>query len=335
MPQARRQHANKGDAIPWLLEHENPSARYLTLRHLLDEEWKEEVSEAQASIMSWAPVQAILASMDPERFWGRRDRPFYGGAVGTHAMLKLLADVGASRTPQIEAACNNLLENGQHECGGFTYDGTLSRTLLCYTGIAVRTLLHFGFIGDARVSRALAYLVERSDTSGGLKCPYTDGPACHWGIVKALTAFAEVPLANRAPFPYRTAVSRLAEVLLEHRFDWNGSDGRWLQFGFPLDYQSDMIELCDVLARLGFGVDPRMRRLLSVVEEFQNEDGRWEKGYGTRALRLESKGQPSKWITISALRAFRNTEQSLVDDYRAEAFAREVISEWEDGTSGS
>lgn len=334
MPQGRLQEVLRGDPLPWLLEDENPSARYLTLRHLLEGEWESQISEARASIMAWSPVSEIVALMNPQTFWGRRDRPFYAGAVGTHAMLKLLADLGAACTPQIQSACENLLEYGQHDCGGFTYDGTLGRTLLCYTGIAVRTLLHFGFDGDPRVSRAFDYLVKRSDEPDGAKCPYADGPGCQWGTVKALTAFAEVPLTDRPP-AHQCAVNRLTESLLEHDFDWDGRDARWLQFGFPLDYQSDLVELCDVLARLGFGVDPRMRQLLRIVTARQNGDGRWEKGYGTRALRLESRGQPSKWITISALRALRNTQLSLLEDDRAEIFAIEVIAEWDNSTSES
>ena len=334
MTQRRRQDVLRGEPLPWLLEDENPSARYLTLQYLLEGEWESQISEARASIVLWSPVCGIMALMDPQSFWGRRDRPFYGGAVGTHAMLKLLADLGAACTPQIESACENLLEYGQHDCGGFTYDGTLSRTLLCYTGIAVRTLLHFGFYTDPRVSRAFDYLVKRSDELDGSKCPYADGPGCQWGTVKALTAFAEVPLADR-PHAHVGAVSKFAESLLEYDFDWEGRDARWLRFGFPLDYQSDLVELCDVLARLGFGVDPRMRQLLRIVTARQDEDGRWGKGYGTRALRLENRGQPSKWITISALRALRNTRLSLLENERTEAFAREVIAEWENATSES
>ncbi len=307
----------KADPSPWLLEPENPSARYLTLRHLLDcAEQDSQASEARAAIPAWPPVHEILSVMDPVDFWGRADRPFYGGAVGTHASLNLLAELGMPRTLQIEAACENLFEHGQHESGGFTYDGAPGRIFLCYTGNGIRTLIHFGYRSDPRLERALEYLVALSTQPDGLTCLYASGEKCQWGITKALAAFAALPSDNRTPDRMR-AVKALADGVLDHEFDFEGRDARWLDFGFPLDYQSDLVELCDALARLDYGTDPRLRRLLDVVLADQTDDGRWVKRYGTRALQVEERGQPSKWITIRALRALKHTHRAIAQAERA------------------
>lgn len=301
----------RGDPFPWLLEEENPSARYLTLRCLLGHPEEDScVTEARMAIPEWPPVREILALMDPVDFWGRADRPFYGGAVGTQAVLHLLAELGQPSTPELQAACENLLKHGQHEKGGFTYDGTPGRIFLCYTGNAIRTLLCFGYLGDRRIKRALKYLAARSTTPGGLTCPYAGGERCQWGITKALGAFAALPADERTPDHMR-AVRTLADAVLDHEFDFEGRDARWLEFGFPLDYQSDLVELCDILARLGYGTDPRLERLLEMVVAAQTGEGRWVKEYGTRALRMERRGQPSKWVTIRALRAIRHTQEEI------------------------
>ena len=105
--------------------------------------------------------------------------------------------------------------------------------------------------------------------------------------------------------------------MLDHEFDFEDHDARWLNFGFPLDYQSDLIELCDVLARLGYGPDPRFQRLLDIVLEAQTDEGRWIKKYGTRALQVEGRGQPSKWLTIRALRAIKHTQRAIFQAERA------------------
>jgi hypothetical protein len=301
----------KAAPFPWLLEPENPSARYLTLRYLLDhDESDSQTTEARMAIQDWPPVREILALMDPVNFWGRADRPFYGGAVGTHATLHLLAELGAPRTPQIEAACENLLEHGQHISGGFTYDGSPGRIMLCYTGNAARTLTHFGYRGDARAERTFECLTARSAAPSGLACPYSEGEVCQWGITKALAAFADLPPADRAPDRLR-AVRVLADAVLDHAFDFEGRDARWLEFGFPLDYQSDLVELCDALARLDYGSDPRFQRLLDQVLDAQTGEGRWVKRYGTRALHVEKQGQFSKWVTIRALRAIKHAHQTI------------------------
>jgi hypothetical protein len=308
----------RGDPLPWLLEEENPSARYLTLRDLFDcADCDSQAADARAAIPTWTPVAEITSSMDPVDFWGRAERPFYGGAVGTAAILGLLADLGHPHTDQIEAACENLFEHGQHESGGFAYDGSPGRIFLCYTGNAVRTLIHFGYAGDPRLQRAINYLVERASTPGGLTCSYADGEACQWGIAKALTAFSSLPAAQRADDLVRT-VEVLADSVLDYTFDLEGRDARWLDFGFPLDYQSELTELCCALACLGYGTDPRLQELLAIVRGAQSPEGRWIKRYGTRALQLEEKGKPSKWVTIRALHAIKCTHETITEATLAE-----------------
>lgn len=303
--------------LPWLLEPENPSARYLTLRHLSGcAEQDSQAAEARAAIPAWPPVKEILALMDPVDFWGRSNRPFYGGAVSTHATLHLLAELGQPSTPALRSACENLLEHGQHESGGFTHDGTSGHIFLCGTGNSIRTLIHFGLWGDPRLERAFDYLAVRCSTPHNLTCPYADGEACQWGITKALGAFAALPASERAP-EHNHAVVTLADAVLDHPFDLEGRDARWLDFGFPLDYQSDLVELGDILARLGYGLDPRFRRLLDMVIAARSSDGRWIKRYGTRALHVEERQKPSKWITIHALRALLYTQRSFEEARRA------------------
>ena len=319
----------RADPIPWLLERENPSTRYLTLRHLLDSgERDSQVMEARAAIPAWPPVREILAVMDPVDFWGRAERPLYGGAVGTQATLDLLAELGLPRLAQIEAACENLLEHGQHTDGGFSYDGTPGRILLCHTSTAVRTLIHFGYQDDPRLERAVEYLVTRSTAPTGLTCAYADGEKCGWGITKALAAFAALHAAKRAAGT-ALAVEMLADAVLDQEFEFEGRDSRWLNFGFPLHYQSDLVELCDALARLGYGLDPRFRRLLDIVLAAQTGEGRWIKRYGTRALTVEEQGQPSKWVTIRALRALKHAWETAVRSVQAEM--RNRVS-WFSGT---
>jgi hypothetical protein len=104
----------------------------------------------------------------------------------------------------------------------------------------------------------------------------------------------------------------LADAVLDHEFDFGGHDAQWLDFGFPLHYQSDLAELVDVLARLDYDLDPRFRRLLDIVLAAQTAEGRWIKRYGTRALQVEVQGQPSKWITIRALRPIKHGWEAVL-----------------------
>jgi len=295
-----------GDLFAWLLDTSNPSARYLTLRDLFEDgEADPAAAQAQARIAQWGPVREILAAMHPEEFWGRFQRPFYGGALSTQATLNLLAELGVPTSPLLEAACEHLLQYGQHPNGGFAPDLSSEEASLCYTGIAIRTLLHFGFAGDPRLERAFDYLVERANRPLGLRCTCWEAEMCGWGVTKALSAFAALPPATATPERMRAAHT-MADTILDSLSDLGGRDARWLELGFPLDYQSDLAELCDALAGLS-GIDPlgdaRFSRLLDALLEIRSPEGWWVKSFGTRALQVERLGSPSKWITIRALRA--------------------------------
>lgn len=307
------------DVLEWLLDPSNPSARYLTLRDLFDESAESpSVREVQASIPIWEPVRQILAMVNPVDFWGRARRPFYGGALSTQATLSLLAELGLPSSPIVEAACEHLLADGQCADGGFGPD-TQGAGMLCYTGIAIRTLLQFGFTDDPRVERAIDSLVARVTRPGGLTCPCCPERFCGWGVAKALTAFAALPPALRSPERIQAA-RELADMILDYKFDFDGVDARWLEFGFPLDYQSDLVELCDALAGLGF-LDPlsdvRFATLLDVLANAQTHDGRWIKHFGTRVFSVEKRGVPSKWITLRALRAFKRVGRIAANAVRA------------------
>ena len=305
------------DLLDWLLDWDNPSARHLALRDLFDGgEHDPAAREAQRAIEDWRPVREILTAMDPISFWGRSEWPFYGGPLSTHATLYLLARLGLPRIPQIIPACESLAEYGQLPSGGFSRDHTEEGLSLCITGTATYTLIRFGYAADPRVERALSYLMRCGVEPGGLGCVCADGPVCEWGAVKAVSAFAALPASERTPGRLRAA-RMMADVLLDRPFDFDGPDAHWLEFGFPTDYQSDLAELCDVLAQLELGADPRLDPLLDLLVESCGPAGRWMKHFGTRALRVERRGEPSKWITIRALRALKRARRTGTEDMRS------------------
>ena len=78
----------------------------------------------------------------------------------------------------------------------------------------------------------------------------------------------------------------------------------WLRLGFPLMYQTDILELLDILTRLGIR-DKRMDSAIDKLLARQAEDGKWELKStfnGRFHTNIEKKGYPSKWITLHAYR---------------------------------
>ena len=72
----------------------------------------------------------------------------------------------------------------------------------------------------------------------------------------------------------------VAEALLSYTFDFEGKEARWLRFGFPWNYQSDLLDALEALAACGCAADPRFRALADHVRDRQGDDGRWLKEGG-------------------------------------------------------
>lgn len=89
----------------------------------------------------------------------------------------------------------------------------------------------------------------------------------------------------------------------------------WRRFGFPLHYNSDILEAMRSLVQAGAPKrSPRVRSALEHILECRTRDGRWKLRHswnGKMIANVERKGQPSRWITFQALwvlRYFRGLE---------------------------
>ena len=294
----------KGNPIDWLLEEENPSVRYFTLSEILGESQDSpEVKRARKAIGEWGLVRQALALQAPEGYWGDSiDKPY--GARRTSGYFTLLADVGLERNEGIDRAADYLFQRSQStRDSGFSIEAK-QRSVYCLTGYLVRSLLRFGFLGDPRLDKAMANLVTTAEEPTLLDCAANQRKPCQWGMVKMLSAFAEIPDAERSP-RMKAAIGNLVDQLLDYPFDFQGREKRWLSFGFPYQYQSDLLDMLTVLAELAYGRDSRFRGYAEIVVSMQDEKGRWLKRAGGRIVDVGKNGQPNKWITLSALRVVK------------------------------
>jgi hypothetical protein len=105
------------------------------------------------------------------------------------------------------------------------------------------------------------------------------------------------------------------EFLMSHNLgiaDYPSRNNRvspnWFKFGYPLSYTSDILEALEVLAKLGRLRDPRLADAIQFMPSKQDNDGRWKLEYtlnGRMWTDIERKGEPSKWITLRAMRILR------------------------------
>lgn len=82
----------------------------------------------------------------------------------------------------------------------------------------------------------------------------------------------------------------------------------WLKFGYPLHYNSDILEVMRSMADAGVKYDSRMDNALDIIESKKLQSGRWKMEFslnGKMWVDIEKRGQPSKWITYHAMRVLR------------------------------
>lgn len=80
----------------------------------------------------------------------------------------------------------------------------------------------------------------------------------------------------------------------------------WLRFGYPLSYNSDALEALLSLAAVGETRRPEYVPAIQLVESAADPHMRWKLRNtfnGKMLATIETKGQPSKWITLRALQA--------------------------------
>jgi hypothetical protein len=331
---------SNAQALPWLLEAGSPGVRYLALRDLVDGPKAAELRLARKQAHQAGPIAAVLRKMNRAGYWaaaGPGYNPKYRSTVWS---VILLAQLGASikEDKRISQACGYLLDHGLTAAGQFTASGAPSGTADCLQGNLCWALLELG-CDDPRLDRAFDWMA-RSVTGEGI-APLSDraapvryyagkcGPTfacgsnnklpCAWGGVKVMLALARLPAPRRTP-----AIQRAIRHGLDFLFSVDPAEaaypsgwaakpsGNWWKFGFPVFYVTDLLQLVEALVALGCGPEARLKHALQLVREKQDGHGRWPLEYdytGKTWVDFGEKKQPSKWVTLRALRVLKAVGQ--------------------------
>lgn len=297
-----------GDPLEWLLEPENPSVRFWALTDLLRKPESDPlVIEARCDLMAQELVQGIFADQQVEGHWGPDPTTPYTaqGAVG---VLGLLHTLGVPPDERTMAGCNSLITYSQHSCGGFSLHKNQKGGIFpCTTAEHLPFLVYFGLAEDPRVRAAFAYLVDSLNGERPLKCSRYQGRDCLWGAIAILNGLCVLPPDMQTADTVRS-LNRVANILFEHAYDFDGEHKRWLSFGVPRGW--DLLSSVLALTSNGFSKDGRLIRFLQIILESQDLNGRFTCGSASRTWPLEKRGQPSKWVTLDVLRVLKSVEEN-------------------------
>src|SRR4030042_4557182 len=327
----------KGNPIDWLFDPENPNVRYLVLRDLLEKSAEDaDLISSRHAAHTHGPIAEVLAGMQPEGFWeepGPGYNPKYRSTVWS---ITLLAQLGGrvEEDERIRRACVYLLEHNLARGGQFSINGTPSGTIDCLQGNLCWALLELGY-DDPRLDKAFEWMA-RTVTGDGL-APKSDkdaehryyaykcGPQfacggnfnlpCAWGATKVMMAFGQLPEIRRTQV-INNAIQQGVDFLLSTdpvKADWPSGGAakpsqNWWKFGFPVFYVTDILQVVEALIAVGYGGDPRLSNAFELIRQKQDDQGRWMLEYdytGKTWVDFGPKKQPSKWVTLRALRALK------------------------------
>lgn len=325
------------NVIEWLLERDNPSVRFFTLTSLLDMSPSDkEVKNAKKTIMKCGIVAEMLSKQNSDGSWGIPGKFYRQKYEGTVWNLIILAEMSADPADiRIKNACEFILRHSQEPLsGGFSYDesaktgsGISSGVVPCLTGNMVYSLTKLGYLDDERVQRAVGWILKYQRFDDGIDKAPEGGPydrykmcwgkhSCHMGVAKALKALEAIPQERRS-IEVKRKIDDMAEYFLKHHIYKKShslseiSRPGWLKLGFPLMYQTDMLEILGIFAGLGIK-DPRLQDAIDIIKSKRMKDGKWKlesSNNGKMIVDIEKKGAPSKWITLKSLKVLKEYGQ--------------------------
>lgn len=326
------------DSLEWLLEEDDPGARYLAMRDLLDYPANDgDFITARDKAHRQGPIAQILAQMDESGFWKKTGPGYLPKYYSTVWSIITLGQLGASvdADERINIACAYLLNHALTDGGHFSSKGTPGGTVDCLQGNLLSALFDLGF-EDPRLEKALDWMARSVTGEGvapnterqaavryyagkcgpGFACGANNKLPCAWGGAKVMLAFSKLPLESRTPLIERS-IQRGIEFLFsvdpasaEYPSGWNPKpSSNWWKFGFPVFYVTDLLQIVEALVGLGYGDDPRLASALNLIRNKQDDQGRWALEYsytGKTWVDFGAKKQANKWVTLRALRVLKD-----------------------------
>ncbi len=315
--------------IEWLLDSD-PSIRWQVMQDLTDAP-AEEVSAERAKVATEGWGAQLLALQGADGSWA--GTAFNQGWDSTMHVLSLLREFGLDpASDQARHAVSLVRENVTWQ--GWDWDGTwrgpdfagnpffAGEVEPCINGQAGASGAYFGQDIQRIIDRQLAEQLP----DGGWNCEAENGStrSSFNTTICVLEALLEHEFNLGSSPDVTLARLRGQEYLLERRLfhrkstgsvidvdrkdDRTGARGQaaWARFAFPNWWHYDVLRGLEYLRRAGVAPDDRAAEAIDLVESKREDDGRWllDIQYrGKMPIEInEGEGQPSRWITLRALR---------------------------------
>jgi hypothetical protein len=265
--------------------------------------------------MASTPVQAILDAQFPAGYWIKPDLGVSPRYRATLWQVMFLARLGALPSEPVARACEYVFCHVQQQDGRFAAHRARDGATLCLNGALLSALLALGYSDDPRLARATAWLIYRIERAGW-SCPRNGNQPCVWGAIKVLEALLRRPHSPQDVSCAAVIAGGLSllsrQPLLANRAPdcYDGPRPRWLRLGAFLGDASDVLEALNVLRLAGCGEESQFKPAFDWLRTRADPAGRWHLEVSPGKLWFDPGpvGQPSKWVTLRALRALHRSD---------------------------
>ncbi len=301
------------DATDWLLEESNPHVRYFALRWLLDKSDDDpDVVNSSREINESGAIRKIFKRQKPDGYFGSDPRPHHS----TQKYLMLFVWLGYRGNGGVKKAMEYCMAGCLQADGAYFYEVKERNVYLpCHGANLLSQMILYGYRDDPRTSALFQWILNSQEADGVWCCPSKVRPfPCLWATADVLRAFRDLP-EDWVNVRVIAAREKAVEIFLQSnlsRYGKEKSSQRWFEFGFPRQWDSDILEVLQLIAPYVDPQDERIQEGLSLVMEKQDRSGRWPcekwpKGgmWIDKIIPLDEIGKPSKWVTLHAYRMLK------------------------------
>lgn len=304
--------ATEPQVIEWLLDSD-PAIRWQVMQDLIHAP-AEEVAAERARVATEGWGARLLALQGADGSWN--GVAWNRGWDSTMHVLMLLRDMGL-HPDQAREAVGRVREHVVWK-GWEAYEGNpffVGEVEPCINGQVGAAGAYF----RQDVRGIIDRLLGEQLSDGGWNCEAENGStrSSFNTTICVLEALLEYERVNGSQPDVTEARLRGEEYLLERRLFRRKSTGEviekdrkggtvWANFAFPTWWHYDLLRALEYLRRAGVTPDERVTEAVQIVESKRGSDGRWllDTQYpGKMPIEInEGVGQPSRWITLRALR---------------------------------
>ena len=301
--------------ITWLMKGD-AAIRWQVLRDLQGAP-RAEVQAARALVAKQGWVRRMLDLQHPGGRWSPDRGPAqYRGLytpkwTSTTYTLLLLRRLGLhAGHPRALAGCRELVQGADwFPSGGLGYFPTRDEPETCVSAMVLSVLEAYDYPDAVARQRLRGYLLAEQMDDGGWNCRAGSIHGSFNTSIMALEALHRCP-----PEPgLQQAARRGREFFLRHRLFRSCRTGNVVKSEFkkfvpPIGWKYDVLRGLGHFVAAGAARDERLEDAISLVRQRQRKDGRWMANARTAGgvhFELEPVRKPSRWITLSCLRALR------------------------------